>query len=218
MDDFLNVVNDILKNKVEDNYSKNDKIIHFSPMNAILSSAGVEFKYKEEKQMNEELQKVVDKRNKVPYLGTIITLAAGFAFYFLWLDMYLGLNDVFVKLLLTMVFTDIIFALYGYFRYKSTVKDIKGIFGEFQYHINTQMINANQKILTRIHIPMKDAKFESYQNICRLLKQNMIMFPEDLSDIREEINYLKKRQEEGVFEIRQDEICVLYAQNEIHNE
>lgn len=215
MDDFLNVVNDILKNRVEDIYSKNEKVIRFSPMSSILNSAGVKFQYMEEKQINEELQKVVSKRKTAPFLGTIITFVTGFAFYYLWLEMFLGLENVLVKLLLTMVFTDIIFAIYGYFNYKNSVKNIKDIFGEFHYDINKQMLGEDKKILTRLHIPMPDAKLESYQNICNLLKQNLILFPEELQDIREEINYLKQRQEEGVFEIRQDEICVLCPQDEI---
>lgn len=215
MEEFLNVVNDILKNKVEDIYSKNDKVIHFAPMSSILNSAGVSFQYMEEKQMNEELQKVISKRKTAPFLGTIITFISGFAFYYLWLEMFLGLENVIVKLLLTMVFTDIVFAIYGYFHYKSSVKDVKDIFGEFHYNISNQVFDGDKKILTRLHIPMPDAKLASYQNICSLLKQNMILFPEELKDIREEINYLKKRQEEGVFEIRQDEICVLCPQEEI---
>lgn len=212
MDDFLNFVNDLFKNRVEDIYGsmENERTIPFSPLSTILDRIGVNMQYKEAKDINKDLQKFGEKRKHSPYWGTLITVVAGLAFYYLWLGKFLGMENVIVKLLLTMFFTDIVFAIYGYFRYKSSVKAVSDIFGEFHYEVSSQIANSDCKILTKLHIPLQDAKMESYQKICQVLKNNHIVFPSELNGVRDEINYLKKRQEEGVLEIGQDEVCVIF--------
>lgn len=212
MDDFLNFVNDLFKNRVEDMYGKpeNERSIPFSPLSTILDRIGVSMQYKEATEINKDLQKFGEKRKRSPYWGTLLTILCGLAFYYLWLERFLGLQSIVVKLLLTMVFTDIVFAIYGYFRYKNSVKAVSDIFGEFHYEISSQLKNTDHKILTKLHIPLPDARIESYQKICQVLKNNHIVFPEELEGIREEIDYMKKRQEEGVLEIGQDEICIIF--------
>ena len=212
MDDFLSFVNDLLKNRVEDIYGnlENGRTIPFSPLSTILDRIGVNIQYKEAQEINRDLQKFGKKKKHSPYWGTLITLVSGFAFYYLWLEQFLGLESIIVKLFLTMFFTDIVFAIYGYFRYKNSVKAVSDIFGEFHYEVSSQITDTDRKILTKLHIPLPDAKVESYQKICQVLKNNHIVFPAELDGVRDEINYLKKRQEEGVLEIGQDEVCVIF--------
>lgn len=217
MDNFVDLVNDILKNRVEDVvYSEGEEKIPFSPMTYLLDSVGISFHMKGEEQIIQELEKI-RKKHKKPSAGTgaMISFLSGLAFYYIWLKMILGMNNMFVEILLTLIFSDIVFAIYGYVRYKSSVEQVKFVLGEYQCHMDDKIVaSKDSKVFKRLHIPLPDAKMESYQSICTLLKNKQIEFPSELTDVRSEINYLKQRVADGVFEIRQDEVCILCPQQE----
>lgn len=217
MDNFVELMNDILKNRVEDvTYHEGNEKIPFSPMTHLLDTVGISFQMKGEEQIREELEKI-RKRHKRPSaaLGGMISFISGLAFYYLWLEGVLGMNNMFLELILTMIFGDIVFAIYGYVCYKSSVKQIRFVLGEYQCKMDENLVaSEDRKVFQRLHIPLPDAKMESYQSICKLLKSKQIEFPSELTDIRSEINYLKQRVADGVFEIRQDEVCILCSQRE----
>lgn len=217
MDNFVDLLNDILKNRVEDVvYSEGEEKIPFSSMTYLLDSVGISFQMKGEEQIIQELEKI-KKKHKKPKAGTgaLISFLSGLVFYYIWLEMILGMNNMFVEILLTLIFSDIVFAIYGYVRYKSSAKQINFVLGEYQCHMDDRIVaSTDSKVFKRLHIPLPDAKMESYQSICKLLKNKQIEFPSELTDVRSEINYLKQRVADGVFEIRQDEVCILCPQHE----